>query len=368
MKIIIDATVMQSPATGVAKATLGLYSACLNQFPSLQVSALHRRPLKCIIPENIHAEYRGRCLPREVWRAFFLPAYVMIKQPDFVHFPWNGNVPKGLSNTKVINTLNDVLPLAIPGYFKTTQDEKAYRRRVQADLDRTDVLITISEYSKNEILSNFSVKSEPVVIPLGPTLQFEHGKLSQDVLHGGDYFVYVGGYDARKGLDKLIKNFISLHREKIITTRLILTGSKNYFSSEFKCLVDEGVQLGIIEEKGYVSDEELAMLLINSIALVYPSKYEGFGLPPLEAMALGCPVITTRCTSIPEVCGGAAYYVNPDDDSFAEGIVALINDKELRQRLREEGFKQAAKFTWELAAKIFHNSLSQVSAHGHRQL
>lgn len=367
MKIIIDATVMQLPATGVAKATLGLYSACFKQFPSLQVSALHRRPLKCIIPENFHAEHRGRYLPRGVWRTFFLPAYVTVKQPDFVHFPWNGNVPKGLSNTKVISTLNDVLPLAIPGYFKSMQDEKAYRRRVQADLDRTDVLITISEYSKNEMLSNFSVKNEPVVIPLGPTLQREHGKPCQDIQQSGDYFVYVGGYDARKGIDKLIKIFISLHREKIITSRLVLSGSKNYFSPAFKRLVDEGVQLGIIEEKGYVSDDELARLLMNSIALVYPSRYEGFGLPPLEAMALGCPVMTTRCTAIPEVCGDAAYYINPDDDnSFAEGIVALINDNELRQRLIEDGLKQASKFTWELAANIFHSSLSQVSAHGSR--
>lgn len=367
MNIVIDATVLQLPSTGVAKATLGLYSACVEQFPSLQVSALHRRPLKCIIPEKLHPEHRGWFLPRGVWRTFLLPAYVMLKQPDFVHFPWNGNVPRGLSHTKVITTLNDVLPLAIPGYFKSMQDEKAYRRRVQADLNRTDVLITISEYSKNEILRNFSVKSEPVVIPLGPTLPFENGKPCQNIQQSGDYFVYVGGYDARKGIDRLIEIFISLHRDKIITSRLILTGSKNYFSADFRRLVDEGVRSGVIEEKGYVSDEELAMLLINSIALVYPSRYEGFGLPPLDAMALGCPVITTRCTAIPEVCGNAVCYINPDDDnSFAEGIVALINDKELRQRLKEEGVKQSSKFTWTMAANIFHSSLSQVSVHGHR--
>jgi len=309
----------------------------------------------------------GRCLSESAWRKLFLPLYVALLKPEAVHFPWNGNVPNGLSNTKVITTLNDVLPLVIPGYFKSDMDKETYCRRVQTDIDRTDLLVTISEYSKNEIINNFSVKSEPVVIPLGPTLQFEYSKLCQDVRHCGDYFVYVGGYDSRKGIDKLIKIFISLHREKNISSKLVLSGSKNYYSAEFKRLVDEGVQLGIIEEKGYVSDDELARLLMNSIALVYPSQYEGFGLPPLEAMALGCPVITTRCTAIPEVCGDAACYINPNDEkSFADGIVALINGKELQQRLRDKGLKQAAKYTWELAANKFHRSLSHVLVHGPR--
>ena len=367
MKIFLDATVLQQPATGIAKSTLLLYSECLRQDTSLHVTAMHRQELHCVLTSNLESVRRGRYFTESAWRRLFLPAFVAVRKPEMVHFPWNGNVPYGLSNTNVVTTLHDVLPLAIPGYFKSMTDEQAYRKRMQADIDRTDVLLTVSEYSKNEIVKNFHVKSEPVVIPHGPTIACNQAKASLNVLKRGDYFLYVGGYDPRKGLDTLIKTFIRLHGEQGITCKLVLCGSKNYFSSEFKQLVIEGVQRGIVEEKGYISEDELVKLMVNAIALVYPSHYEGFGLPPLEAMALGCPVITTRGTAIPEVCGNAAFYINSDDEnSLADGIVTVLNNKGLRDCLRGEGFKQAAKFTWESAAHKFLNSLSQLTVVGSR--
>jgi glycosyltransferase involved in cell wall biosynthesis len=286
---------------------------------------------------------------------------VTVNHPAAIHFPWNGNVPRGLSNAVVITTLNDVLPLVIPGYFKSSQAEENYRKIVQQDLDRTDLLMTISEYSKDEIIKNFVVKNEPVVVPLGPTLAAYNGLLPQTTKKLDDYFIYVGGYDPRKGIDKLIKVFIDLHREKRLCSKLILTGSKNYYSTEFKQLIDEGIQRGIVVEKGYVQDQELVQLIAGAIALIYPSKYEGFGLPPLEAMALGCPVITTGCTAVPEVCGDAAWYIDPDDNlEFANGIIMLQNDKELRLVLKSKGYKQAAKFSWELSAMKFMANLTSV--------
>ena len=358
---------MQQPATGIAKSTLLLYRECLRQDTSLHVTVVHRQELQCVLTSNLESVRRGRYFAESAWRKLFLPAFVAVRKPEVLHFPWNGNVPYGLSNTNVVTTLHDVLPLAIPGYFKSITGEQAYRRRIQADIDRTDILLTVSEYSRNEIINNFQLKTEPVIISHGPTISCNHAKTRLNVLNKGDYFLYVGGYDPRKGLNKLIKTFIHLHREQGFTSKLILTGSKNYFSPEFKQLVFEGVQRGIIEEKGYISEDELAKLMMNAIALVYPSQFEGFGLPPLEAMALGCPVITTRGTAIPEVCGNAAFYINSDDEhSLADGIVTVMNNKGLRDCLRGEGFKQAAKFTWESAAHKFLNSLSQLTPHGSR--
>jgi glycosyltransferase involved in cell wall biosynthesis len=119
-----------------------------------------------------------------------------------------------------------------------------------------------------------------------------------------------------------------------------------------------------VEERGYVDEPTLAQLFQQARALVYPSKYEGFGLPPLEAMTAGCPVITTRETSLPEVCGEAAVYVDPDDHrAFAEAIMAIETDPLLRERLRTAGSAQASTFTWGEAAATFlgalHSALQQ---------
>jgi len=350
---------MQLPATGITKSTLGLYGECLRQCESLHVSAMHRRALQCTLPSGVESLQLGRFFPRSAWRSVYLPAYVALHKPDAVHFPWNGSVPNGLARTNVVTTLNDVLPLAIPGFFKSTQEEKTYRSKVQKDIDRTDLLITISDYSKSEIIDNFKLKTEPVVVPLGPTLNSKGASLYSDPGHTSDYFIYVGGYDPRKGIEKLLKVFIGLHRDNRLTSKLVLTGSKNYFSNDFKQLIEEGVRRGVVVEKGYVQDKDLVQLIAGAIALIYPSKYEGFGLPPLEAMTLGCPVMTTKYTAVPEVCGDAALYADPEDHiEFANGIVTLERDEQLRLNLKTAGYKQAAKFSWEVSAAKFMTSLS----------
>ena len=113
-----------------------------------------------------------------------------------------------------------------------------------------------------------------------------------------------------------------------MAARLVLAGEPHYFSADFRSMVERGRSAGWLEELGYVSDAELAALYGRALALAYPSKYEGFGLPPLEAMVLGCPVITTRGTSLPEVCGDAAVYVDPDDPaSLARAVTAVAADE-----------------------------------------
>lgn len=289
----------------------------------------------------------------------FLPAFAFEHRPAIIHFPWNGQIPKWLVQAKVVTTLNDVLPLVIPGAFGTTDEERKYRTRVQEDINRTNLLITISQYSKQEIISNFNVTTEPLVVPLAPTMTGVASTVSGEQ---APYFIYVGGYDRRKGIDKLVNVFLQLHQEKKLTSRLVLTGSKSYFSEDFRASVAKGVSLGVIVEKGYVSDAELAALIRDAHALVYPSKYEGFGLPPLEAMALGCPVLTTQYTSIPEICGDAAFYVDPDDpESLAAGLVAFEDNESLRLDYRYRGLNHAKLYSWERSAEIYLNALRRLA-------
>jgi glycosyltransferase involved in cell wall biosynthesis len=351
MRLLFDATVLEYPATGVAKVTLGLYTACRKQMPSLDIVALHRRPLTAPLPSGIRSSQWGSFLPPTLWRRLHLPAATMGQEYPIIHFPWNGRVPPLRRSATVVTTLHDVLPLIIPGHFSDASAEKKYRDERQTDISRTDLLLTDSDYSKREIQKNFTVRREPVVIPFGPTIGANEIASSTGQ---ANYFLYVGGYDPRKGLPQLLKAFLDLHREGKLHAKLILTGSKLHVSETFQQLVSDGVQMGIVEERGYVPDAMLASLYANALALVYPSRYEGFGLPPLEAMTLGCPVITTRCTSLPEVCGDAAYYVDPDStSSIGQSLLDLETNDALRANLSSMGRQQAAGFSWERAAQIF---------------
>jgi glycosyltransferase involved in cell wall biosynthesis len=302
MNIVLDASVLELPPTGIAKVTAGLSHACLARDPQLTITAVHRRPLRQTVSGRFTSRTPGRWLPSGAWRSLVLPR--VMRRANVGWFPWNGNVPGLHPAVTVVSIIHDVLPLIIPDFFASTGDEKQYRFRVQRDLDRSHVVFTDSNYSRQQIISQFRVSCEPIVIRFGPTITPVKEPLHATGKHGAlPFFVYVGGYDRRKGIEGLVRLFINLHEEGRLSSRLLLTGTPHHFSELFRDLVKVGVEKGVVEELGYVDESTLADLLRRAVALVYPSKYEGFGLPPLEAMTAGCPVVTTRETSLPEVCG-----------------------------------------------------------------
>ncbi len=357
MKIFFDGTVLQIPATGIAKTLLNLYEASLNITSSIQFTAIHNKPFKNPLPPKIQSTQLGSYIPQNLWRSLCLSSYTRTKKPDIIHFPWNGCVPRFLGDVNVITTIYDVLPLIIPNYFKSRRHESQYRSNIQKSIDRANLVITISKFSKQEIINNFEVNNEIVVLTPGPTIK---SKFSENSSPKFKYFLYVGGYDRRKNIDKLLTVFLKLAHAKKLQNKLILTGSKNYFSSNLKKLVENGVNSGLVEELGYVSDDTLSNLYKHATALIYPSKYEGFGLPPLEAMKLGCPVITTKYTAIPEVCGNAAYYINGIDD-LSESLLRLENDAKLRKKMISKGKVQSTKFSWEPSAKLFLDKIEELN-------
>ncbi len=284
-----------------------------------------------------------------------------------MHFPWSGGIPENLGDRTVAMTLHDVLPLEIPGCFKNPQDEERYRFDRQRDIDRCQVVFTDSHYSKLQIEKNFRLQSEPVVNYFGPTLAEGSGAAAEPAAGKEPYFVYLGGYDRRKGIEELLDVFLELHRQGKLNGRLLLVGKSHYFSDRLRRLIEEGTATGIVREMGYLPDAELVGVLKNAQALVYPSRYEGFGLPPLEAMNVGCPVITTSRTSIPEICGEAVLYIDPaDGHDFGRALCSIENEPELRNNLRAAGRLQAAKFTWRKSAETFIDNLKRASVAGKR--
>jgi alpha-1,3-rhamnosyl/mannosyltransferase len=260
-------------------------------------------------------------------------------------------------------------------YFQDEGAEGKYRTRVQSDLDRSDVILTPSECAKRDLMKHFRVHGDPIVVHnanLLPAVEPQTGSLPFAQLTQGNYYINLGGYEPRKGLDLLVPVYDRLHREGRVSGPLVIAGQAIKFSEKFRRDLEAAVDSGAVIEVGYRSDQELAVLTANAKALICPSLYEGFGFPPLEAMATGCPVICSDCSSLPEVCGDAAVYVKPNDaDGLARAILLMENQPDLRQRLRHEGRIQAARFSWANAAGQFLAALDRELAlrsghHGHR--
>ena len=365
MKILFDAEDFKSRPRGIVKTTIRLYQACQELVPDLAIVGITRKPIATTLPPGIQAVQLRPNLPRVVWRTLMYNAYLAFHDCATLHFPANGLIPPIATNRNlnIVMTLHDIVQLVVPGHFPSPEKLDQYRKRRQTDIDRSRIVFTDSECSKKDILNHFTVRTEPVVLHLASTLAPGRYEPILDIEKTGDYFLYNGGYDRRKGLEPLLQVFIGLHQEKKITSKLYLTGSRSYYSEAFKNLITEATAMDVLKELDYVSDEALIQLMRKAKGLIYPSLYEGFGLPPLEAMNVGCPVITTPYSSIPEVCGEAALYVHPEDGKeFGDAIIALERNGQLRSQLIASGKVQADRFSWSRSAAIFLEHITRLTA------
>jgi glycosyltransferase involved in cell wall biosynthesis len=366
MKIIFDAEEFKIRPRGVVKTTICLYQACHAAMPDMEFLGITRKPVATVLPEGIKTIQLKPNLPRGAWRYVMYNAYMPFHDCAALHFPANGLIPPIITAPKIniVMTLHDVLPMIMPDHFSSEAKLARYKKRRQRDINRSRIVFTDSEHSKKDILKHFHCCTEPVVLYHAPTLARERYEPIIDIKNTEDYFIYSGGYDKRKGLDDLLRVFLGLHREKKISSKLYLTGLRSYYSEAFTKLVHEAVALDVIKEFDYVSDQLLIDLARKSRGLIYPSYYEGFGLPPLEAMNIGCPVITTPYSSIPEVCGDAPLYVHPDDEKeFGDAIVALNSNGLLRARLIEKGKEQADRYSWNRSAATYLEHILRLQTH-----
>jgi alpha-1,3-rhamnosyl/mannosyltransferase len=379
LRFLLDGTVLQYPFSGIAKATLGLYAACKEVDPSTEVVVAHRAPLAAL-PSFA-------CVPVRVpfptgdarWRQTAIPLVALSVGHDVLHFPWNGHVPRFMARrAPVVATVNDVLPLDIPGYFPHPRDESAYRRRIQSDLNRADLVTTISHYSRRRIVEEFRVAADPCVILLGvsqsktPETQEPESATMAHTSHANTpaedqpFFLFSGGFDPRKRVELAIAAVCELWDLHQLRIPLVVVGEVRLYSPELERRFLRGTQMGAVRALGYVSDAKLRQLYSRATAMIYPSRFEGFGLPPLEAMAEGCPVITCRSTAIPEICGDAALYLDPTNelDSMVETLNRVATDEACRQALAEAGRLRARQFSWSTAAQTYLRAVHQI-AHRH---
>jgi glycosyltransferase involved in cell wall biosynthesis len=236
-----------------------------------------------------------------------------------------------------ILTILDVVPWRFPDEGQPSSDAAASARRA-------DVVICPSEFSAEEVTDTLGV-ADPVVIPLGVSPEFERAvPLTEERLRvlgiRTPFVLHAGGCTDRKNLAGLAEAWAFLHQDHPDVT-LVLMGPSNERRDRLFAPLPATVRTG------WVDDATARGIMAAASAVVVPSLYEGFGLPVLEGMAVGVPVVAARRSSLPEVCGDAAYLVEPDGRSLALGLEAALTDGSETTGMVERGRRRAAEFTWQ---------------------
>ena len=293
--------------------------------------------------------------PGRLWTQLRLSWEMLVRPPDVLYVP--AHVLPPIRPRRSITTLHDVA-------FVTVPDAYSWYGRAFLILFTwlavkwADALVTVSEFSKSEVVRLFHVDPSKIsVVPLAcdpKMFRSDHDSMetrrSLDMLGiKPPYFLFVGRLEHKKNLSLLLAAF-SLVRERS-NCRLVLAGKRGRgFENEFAAM-DTRWRDDVVE-LGYVDPADLPHLYAGTEALVFPSRYEGFGIPILESFASGTPVVTLRSTSIPVVAGEAAVYAeSATAEALAEAMLAVQNDGELRRRLISAGLERVHDFSWERTAR-----------------
>jgi alpha-1,3-rhamnosyl/mannosyltransferase len=237
---------------------------------------------------------------------------------------------------------------------------KAMNRYFEKGLNRASMVITDSNYIKHELADLVGFPDDKIVsIPLGCETLFKPRELSdtqpiltQYSLSHGKYILAVGTIEPRKNLITALQAFIKLPKKIRLQYPLVIVGMNGWLNSTLDKQLQPLMTTGEIRLLGYIPRLDLATLYSGALMLVFPSIYEGFGLPPLEAMASGLPVIASNTSSIPEVVGDAGILVDPFDiDGFVNAFELLINDAISRNQLAIKAINRSKNFSWDLCAK-----------------
>lgn len=302
-------------------------------------------------------------IPYQMWR----------EKITLMHFP-HFNVPI-FSPSSFVVTIHDLILTKFPTHRASTLHplvywlkDKAYRLVISSAVRRAKKIITVSNFTKNDLIEKFKVIPEKIVVTyegiadLAKGISLISNEDSKKVLENHNisipYLLYVGNAYPHKNLEGLVSIFSKLH-VKHSNLRLVLVGKEDYFYNRVKDfasshnLWQKENHNSPVVFPGYVSDADLDILFKKASVYVFPSLYEGFGLPPLEAMAHGCPVVSSNRASMPEILGEAADYFNPDNENEAVALIEdVLQNNEKREKMISLGYLHIKKYSWIECARL----------------
>ncbi len=253
-----------------------------------------------------------------------------------------------------IVTIHDLSFLRYPKWF-SKKIHLAYKYLIPNIAKYSRKIITVSQFSKREIKELLNIEEKKIEViynAVSDSFKYDNNVPKEN------FILTVSSLGPRKNFKNLILAFKKL---KLNNYKLLIVGNQNkaFLYTELRNLIKDEKN---VEFTGYVSDEKLINLYQRAKIFVYPSFYEGFGIPPLEAMACGTPVVVSKAASLPEVCGDAAYYVDPYDiDSIAKGMEAVLTDEKLQKELIKKGLERVKLFSWEKSARKVLNIIKEVA-------
>jgi len=364
MRIGIDARSILKQRTGVGNYTFNLikHLSRLDGENRYVLFYSHHLNVKSVIPEMEKRNFENRFIRFPNKLLNFM--WATVKWPKIDRFVGKVDVYhsptfclNALARGRSLFTIHDLNFLAYPR-FAIRSGRWHYAFKIKSYAEEADAIIAVSRSTKAEILKYLKVPEEKIqVIYEGCSPAFRplprdesKRKIREKYNIPGDFILYVGTLEPRKNLKGLIQAYHrSRAREDFL---LVLAGGKGWKYKHIFRLVSQLDLKDKVIFTGYVPDSDLPALYSSASLFVYPSFYEGFGLPPLEAMACGIPVIVSRTTSLPEVVGDAGVYVDPMEvEQISTAIDTVLADAQLRHTLQKRGLKRAKLFTWEKTAR-----------------
>lgn len=300
-------------------------------------------------------------------KAFKLPIDVLLRsRPDVVLYGNFAYWPLWTGASSIV-VIHDLGFIDMPEYVEA-KNRKFLQKFVPYSVRKATHVVTISEHAKKRIIQNYGVDPEKISI-VQPSIDHEiyHPRSIDEITIArkkyslpSKYFLFVGTLEPRKNLVGLLDAYAQLSEDIQKKYPLILVGGRGWADEEIQERLKRYKNLPIIRP-GYVHDEYLPAVISGARALLWPSFYEGFGMPPLEAMACGTPVLTSATTSLPEVVDKSAVIVNPFDvQDIQKGIKLLALDDALCKRLSREGIKRAKQFSWNKSAQKMFNVIDSL--------
>jgi glycosyltransferase involved in cell wall biosynthesis len=370
MKIGIDARfITRHPRRGIGNYSLNVVAALVRLFPQTHFYLYISIPdSEAILPVAPNVTVRRLAMPAyPLWEQVALPRAAAADRLDVLHCLGNTAPVFMPKSVRLILSLMDVMFLQSGEFVPSPTNRyqawgRHYRRVVAPRCARAahDV-VTISEFSRQDILSLIDgldpARVHVTHLSCDAIFQQLPGTTARADVGAAvaPYIFALGADDPRKNTLRLVEAYLALLRENDLGYDLVISGYSQWEHGEaYQAVVNAG-QADRVHFHGFISIEALAVLYREAALFVYPSLYEGFGIPILEAFSSGCPVIASGTTSIPEVGGDAALYVDPlDSADIAATMLRVLRDDALRSDLAQRGRDRAAQFTWEATARQTH--------------
>lgn len=363
LRVVLNASTLRLPVTGVGQYTLQL-SRALAELQAFDLEFF----------DGVGSSHELRCDPsarrgalhawvrRSVPRAYEIKRFLEQRRfdrasagRDLYHEP--ATLPLAFDGKTVV-TVHDLSWIRHP-QTHPPERVRALARHFEPALRRCSFVLTVSEFVKQEIVAEFGIPAAAIeVIPNGCDPIFRPMDAEQTasalaprgLVHGG-YFLSVGTLEPRKNIALAIRAHAALPATFRARHPLVIAGMKGWGESPLGDQLATAVAAGELRMLGYLPSEDLARLTAGAMAMVYPSLYEGFGLPPLESMACGVPAITSNAASLPEVVGDAGLMVDPSDaQGLANAMHDIAENPEKRSELSARSRSRAQAFTWQRAA------------------